>query len=130
NMAMTAPVVMQLAPGANELEVRTLLPQVGSSGWTMSFILPAELKQQDIPKPADKQIQVRRAPAQDFAVYLYSGSNTPEKILEGEKKLGEWLKNRTDLLGLGGYLTAQYDAPFVLPMVKKNEVLIAVKKVH
>lgn len=129
-LAMTAPVVMQLTPGTNELEERSLMPALGSRSWTMAFVLPASLKQKEIPKPADAGIQVRRAPAQDFAVYSYSGNNTPEKILEGEERLGTWLKERKDLRGTGSFLVAQYDAPFVIPFLKKNEVMIAVEKLQ
>lgn len=129
-MAMTAPVVIELAPSANDLEVRSLFPEIGASAWSMSFVLPAALKQGDIPKPEDSRIQTRRAPAQDFAVHQYSGNNTPEKIKEAETKLNAWLRERQDLRSLGGYLVAQYDAPFVIPLVKRNEVMIAVKRMQ
>lgn len=129
-LAMTAPVVMQLAPGANELELRSVLPELGSRSWTMAFVLPSGLKQTEIPKPADSRIQVRRAPAQEFAVYSYSGNNTPEKIREAEERLSSWLKERPDLRGTGSFLVAQYDAPFVIPFLKRNELMIAIERLQ
>ena len=129
-MAMTAPVVMQLTPGKNELEARTLMPEVGARGWTMSFILPAALKQGDIPRPEDSRVKVRKAPEQEYAVYQYGGNNTPAKVAEGERKLHDWLASQKKFRGLGGYLSAQYDAPFVLPLVKRNEVMIAISRVQ
>lgn len=111
-ISMTAPVLQNFSkPGSR----------------TMSFILPSEYSLQSAPKSSDKDIKIIEVKAQDVVVISYSGNNTSEKMRLNEKKLIEWIRKQADLVMVDRPYLAQYDAPFVIPFLKKNELMVVVK---
>jgi SOUL heme-binding protein len=114
-IAMTAPV---------------LLEQVGAQAWSMSFILPEQYSLCTAPKPKDGQISIEEINSYNVAVVTYSGNNDLGKIKLHQEELKQWLKLQNDFRPEGNFITAQYDAPFVIPFLKKNEIHIKVDKVH
>lgn len=105
-----------------------LLQQSSDWHWTMFFILPDEYNLRNAPEPLDPEIQLEEIPSVDVAVHTYSGNNTPERIKLYQDELERWLLARPHLHPEGQYMIAQYDAPFVIPFMKKNEVHIRVSR--
>lgn len=98
--------------------------------WSMAFILPKEYTLQSAPKPKDPQIMIEEVPAHDVAVNSYSGNNTFEKIEIHKKELSNWLGTKPTLHTNGQFYIAQYDAPFVIPFFKKNEIHVKLDMLH
>ena len=98
--------------------------------WSMSFILPSHYTLQTAPTPNDSAIKLIEVAPYDAAIMIYSGNNTLEKIKSHEKDLMKWLKAQPNFERIGNYTMAQYDAPFVIPFMKKNEIHLQVKTLH
>lgn len=90
----------------------------------MAFVVPEKFGNQ-IPEPTNTNLKVKKFDEGLFAVIKYSGfsNKTKEEIMK--KKLFEWLK----LNGYNtesNYMVALYNAPFIPPMFRKNEILVQV----
>ncbi|MEA9357316.1 heme-binding protein [Bacteriovorax sp. PP10] len=101
-----------------------------NGAWTMSFILPKEYTLATAPKPKNPEIMLEEVEPYNAAVVTYSGNNKLSKIEEHKKELGEWVKKQNELAMTGHFFIAQYDAPFVVPHLKRNEVQVKVNTVH
>lgn len=101
-----------------------------STTWTMAFILPSSYDLSSVPAPFDKEIKIELRPSHQVACLRYSGDNSIEKMHQYESILANWFTRHPDFLRDGRISFAQYDAPFVLPYVKRNEVFVKVKRAH
>jgi len=96
-----------------------------SGEWTIGFFLGNDLAPEDVPKPTDKSIQLRTVPARSIAVVRYTGNNTDERRAEARDKLRGWLALHPEYRADTSVYWAQYDAPFVVPFLKRNEAQVA-----
>lgn len=123
-IAMTAP-VSQVAE-SEKIAMTVPVQQTGSSrGWRIAFTLPAKYTLDTVPVPEDPRVRIVEEPARLFAVLRYSGRWTESNY---NASRGELL----DLLSAAGVgvrgepQLARYNAPFVPPFMRRNEVLIEV----
>lgn len=93
----------------------------------MSFVVPKEVVKSGVPKPDNPNIVVAERPAGRFAVYRYNGRWTPKLEEAAREKLAKWAKKQ-GLVTIGGYEKANYDPPFTPPSMRRNEVLVRVRK--
>lgn len=101
-----------------------------SGAWSMSFIMPPQYTLQTAPKPKNPEIVLEEVEPYDAAAVSYAGNNKLDKIQLHKKELANWIETQPGLQTEGHYFIAQYDAPFVLPIMKKNEILIKVNILH
>ena len=94
--------------------------------WTMSFVLPAEYNLTSIPKPLDSSIRIEQVAGYDAAVMRYTGTNSYESMKAHEQKLMAWIGPQNQFEFFGPVYAAQYDAPFVIPFLRRNEVCVKV----
>jgi hypothetical protein len=123
-ISMTAP-VSQTAE-SEKIAMTVPVQQTGSvRGWRIAFTLPKKYSLETAPVPADTRIRVVREPARLFAVLRYSGRWTESN----------YNANRDDLLSIlaadgvkmrGEPQLARYNAPFIPPFMRRNEVLIEI----
>lgn len=118
---MTAPVVT----GPQKIAMTT--PVLTNPDY-MQFVLPFEFRTfDDVPKPEDPSVTVRQVPQRVIAVNRFSGGYSEEgfksKLVDLQKKLAE-----ESLVGDGemDWSFAQYNPPFCLPFLRRNEVWITV----
>lgn len=137
NLAMTAPVMQQQgAPVVTDGETLPMTSPILQSHtdeatWTMSFILPSKVIDfYHAPTPIDPDIKLGIRPAHTVAVVKYSGNNTLEKMKEHERELNLWLAQNKEFQAVGKSAAAQYDAPFTIPFVKRNEIHMEVIRIH
>ena len=107
-IAMTAPVQQSMA-GEKE----------------MAFMMPAEYALEDLPEPEDQRVSFREAPAYTAAVIQFSGWASPEKADEN------WQQLRRFLIAEGIDITGeptlnQYNPPWTLPFMRRNEIIVPV----
>ena len=107
-IAMTAPVQQSMA-GDKE----------------MAFMMPAEYALEDLPQPEDQRVSFREAPAYTAAVIQFSGWASPEKADEN------WQQLRRFLIAEGINITGeptlnQYNPPWTLPFLRRNEIIVPV----
>lgn len=109
NIQMTAPVIQQKI----------------SDEWIIRFVMPDNYTLSTIPKPDNKNIAVLEIPATRYAVIRFSGRNTQENINAHEKLLEKYISdNHLKKNGEPSY--AFYNPPWILPFLRRNEIMIAV----
>lgn len=129
NIPMTSPVLVQQGPLKKEDTVESPRSEKNQSHdplWTMWFILPKKMDLFTAPSPMDPDIHLEERPARTVATVSYSGNNTLKKVKSNKQHLAKWISEQTDFRPNGAFCTAQYDAPFTLPFVKRNEIHVDV----
>lgn len=96
-------------------------------GKRMSFVLPKKIAKADAPKPNDKNVKISVRKAATFAVYKYSGNSKAKDNEEATKKLKAWL-DKSDYKAVGEVIRAGYNPPWTPGPMRRNEVLLEVKK--
>ena len=95
----------------------------GESNTTMAFVMPAKLKNGEVPKPSDGSVRVRELAAGRFAVLRYSGGRNAKKEAESLAGLKAWMeKERLSVLSppVFGY----FDPPWTPAFLRRNEVML------
>jgi hypothetical protein len=112
-IAMTKPVLQAPAEG----------------GWTMAFILPRKYSFSTAPKPLDEGVELEQVPPQTMAILRYSGSVDERRIQRKFRELRGWVQS-IGWRSISEPLAAQYDPPFTIPFLKRNEVLVRAEPLH
>lgn len=124
---MTAPV--QLSASSEEIAMTAPVQRVETEeGWRVAFMLPAKFSMETAPLPTDERINLRPVTGQLMAVVRYSGRWTERNYEKHKTKLLEGVEAAA-VESIGVVESAAYDAPYVLPFLRRNEVMIEVKSV-
>ncbi len=91
----------------------------------MAFVIPAAYSRDELPQPDDERVRFIEAPAYDAAVIRFSGRATDARVDE------HWQRLHDDLLGqqiavLGKPTLNQYNPPWTLPFLRRNETIVPV----
>ena len=108
-MAMTVPVQTSQADGL----VR------------MRFFLPAKISREKAPTPVDDRVRLVTTPGETIAILRYSGSGLDR--IQRQAELTAALA-RSLWRPSGKPYTLNYDAPFTLPFLRRNEAAAAVDR--
>ena len=129
-IAMTAPVTME--PQSQKIAMTApvaLIPMENmeaSRQWRVHFVMPSQYTINTIPKPKNADVKLREIPGKLFAVNSFTGFNTQSRIQAKTDELNVWIGQKS-LKVLGQTQLARYDPPWVLPMFRRNEVMIEVE---
>ena len=129
-LAMTSPVLQEKEIGEKIPMTAPVLQTGQGSQWTMSFMLPKEFVSKKPPTPLDPTISFQKVEARTVAACRYNGNNNQEKMDANRTKLETWLKAHPSYKAVGEIFWAQYDGPFVIPILKTNEALVEVQATH
>jgi hypothetical protein len=125
DIAMTAPVVQQRG---EKIAMTAPVQQVADGeGFRVAFIVPASYTADTVPQPLDPAVQIRSTPARLVAVLRYSGSWSEGNYADHEAELRRQLEAR-GLAADGEPIIARYNAPFMPWPLRRNEVLIPVRR--
>ena len=92
----------------------------------MSFVMPASYTLGSTPKPKDENVRVSEIKNYKVAVIRFNGRLSDSNVNAHQKILENWIeKNGHEVVG--AYKKAGYNAPFTLPVFRRNEVLIPIK---
>jgi len=132
-IAMTAPVIMDSREAKDGEKIDMTAPvKVSTSkanSWKMAFSMPSQYTIETLPKPLSQDVELVEVPIKIYAVIRYSGFfDDEENRQENLKALLKWLEEQTDYQPVGEPQYAGYDPPFTIPFLRRNEVLIEVKK--
>lgn len=94
----------------------------------MAFVVPAKFGN-EIPEPNNPKIHVRKFAEGLFGTVQYSGRSKESKQTKMKEKLGKWILEKGYQME-SDYMKASYDAPFVLPMMRRNEIWARISKVE
>ncbi len=95
---------------------------------TTSFVMPKEFGFHDIPLPNGPYLKPREIKARQVAVIRFSGTINAHVIKDKKTELEEWLKQK-EIAPIGTMELARYNAPFVPPFARRNELIIEVETV-
>ena len=91
----------------------------------MAFMMPAEYALEDLPKPEDQRVSFREVPAYTAAVIQFSGWASAEKADENWQQLRRFLM--AEGIDITGEPTLnQYNPPWTLPFMRRNEIIVPV----
>lgn len=119
-IAMTAPVAV--APVGEASDGGAL---VGATRYRVTFTMPRAFTLDTLPIPDDPRVVLRQEPARRVAALRFSGRWTDELAAAKTRELLVAL-DREGLRPIGPPVYARYDAPWSLPWLRRNEILIAV----
>jgi len=124
DIAMTTPV--QQTPPSEKIDMTAPVQRNETEeGWRVAFMLPSSFTMDTAPTPTNNEISLRLIPKQFMAVIRYSGRWTERNFNRHKEQLLESLEE-SNIKTIGVAESAAYDAPYVLPFLRRNEVMIEV----
>lgn len=114
-VAMTTPVFMTGEAGGTSGPAR------------MNFVVPAEVAAAGAPAPKAEDVVLDSLPARRVAVIRFAGRSIPSLETAKLSELRAWLE-RQNLTATGEPFLAYYDPPWTPGPLRRNEVLVPVKK--
>lgn len=107
-IAMTAPVRMD----------------INDSNSSMSFVMPANYSVENLPKPNNASVEVKKIPEEYVAVIKFGGYASDEDIKIYSEKLKKLLLEN-GILSHGNYRFLGYNPPFQI-IGRRNEIIVSV----
>ena len=126
-IAMTAPVTQERREKIAMTAPVTQTRASDSADWTVRFVMPSKFSLNDLPKPENKDIRLKKLPGQKRATIRFSGVPTDALIAENEQRLRDWLRSK-GLEAAGAATYAYYNSPFTPGFLRRNEVMLAVRE--
>jgi DNA gyrase inhibitor GyrI len=132
SIAMTAPVSQspaseKIAMTAEKIAMTAPVTQIQTDGeWTVRFTMPSGYTLATLPDPKDAKVRLHETPAARFAVIRFSGLARPDDVEARTATLSAWMQRR-DLRPAGPASLAQYNPPWTLWFLRRNEVLIPIE---
>ena len=125
-IGMTAPVTQERE--GERIGMTAPVTQAGSpQGWVVGFVMPARYAADTLPLPRDPRIRIVGVPSRHVAAIRFSGRwNTVRyaenlRVLERELAEAGWVATAEPQ-------SAQYDAPWVPGPMRRNEILLPVRR--
>lgn len=100
---------------------------LGAAQPTMAFTMPAQYTMEELPTPSDGRVTLHDVPARTVAVVTFSGWATRGRVATYQSQLLEALKANA-IATLGDSSLNQYNPPWTLPFLRRNEVMIEIKQ--
>ena len=124
-ISMTAPVQQK----ENQKIAMTAPVQQQSMGksWRMSFVMPSKYRLDSLPVPNNNRVRLKEIMTKKFVVIEFSGTNSNENVTKHENQLMNYIEgNNLKITGSPKY--AFYNAPWTLPFMRRNEVMIEINQ--
>lgn len=110
-VAMTAPVTQQ--------NVR--------DKWHVRFMMPKNYTLQSLPQPKNFDIEIKEVPEKIFAIIRFSGVPTKDSLKMKLQHLEDFMsQNKIEKISEPTY--AFFNPPWTLPLMRRNEIMIEIKK--
>jgi hypothetical protein len=107
-IAMTAPVRMD----------------INDSNSSMSFVMPSNYSVENLPKPNNASVEVKKVPEEYVAVITFAGYASDKEIKSYSEKLQKLLLEN-GILSNGNYRFLGYNPPFQI-LGRRNEIIVSV----
>ena len=128
-IAMTKPVQQANSQAEGEEVAMTAPVQYtrGEDSYRVSFVLPGKYTLETAPVPLDPRVRTVQVPGRMMAVVRYSGRWTQSNFDRYQKQLVTELE-QLGVDAIGSTESAYYNAPFVPPFLRRNEVMVEVDR--
>ncbi len=125
SIAMTAPVAQQ--PTNEKIAMTAPVTQTKEGEtWMVRFTMPSEYTLDALPKPDDPKVQLRALPPERLAVLQFSGLAGSGDVEAKSNELIALTKTH-NLRAIGNVSLAQYNPPWTLWFMRRNEVMVPVE---
>jgi hypothetical protein len=122
SIAMTAPVAQK--PASERIAMTAPVAQTAADGaWVVRFTLPSRYTLTSLPLPNNPQVTLREIAPARFAVIRFSGLANPDSVAANTAQLVTFIKTH-HLHSIGPASLAQYNPPWTLWFLRRNEVMI------
>lgn len=125
-IAMMAPVAQQAVSEKIAMTAPVAQTQSAAGTWVVRFTMPGSWTLQTLPVPNDRKVKLRETEPARFAVLRFSGVARPGVVQKKSTELQAWAKGRK-LRIIGPVSLAQYNPPWTLWFMRRNEVMVEVK---
>jgi len=92
---------------------------------TMSFVMPKSMHAEQVPQPTEPGVTVTSLPAARVAVLRFSGGRSAHNESKALARLTDWMK-KEKLTPAGDPMFGYFDPPWTPPLLRRNEVMIAI----
>lgn len=125
-IGMTAPVTQER--DGERIGMTAPVTQAGSpQGWVVGFVMPARYTADTLPLPRDPRIRIVGVPSRNVAAIRYSGRWSTLRYAENLRLLEREIA-KAGWLAAAEPQSAQYDAPWVPGPMRRNEILLPVRR--
>jgi len=126
SIAMTAPVLERTSSEKIAMTVPVIDTEIDASTRTISFVLPSEYTLETLPLPNNPQVKITQVPPRKVAALTFTWYPTANRVEEKKNELLSLLAK--DGLEVAGEIqVARYNPPLSMPLMLRNEIIIAVK---
>ena len=123
---MTAPVARK--PSSEKIDMTAPVQRIeAADGWKVSFMLPTSYTLETAPIPTDGRVRIAEVPGRLMAVVRYSGRWTERNLLARTDELRAAVA-AAKVDAIGDFESAAYDPPYMLPFMRRNEVMVEVNR--
>lgn len=129
-IAMTAPVMAETAGPNSSQKIAMTAPVISEqdgAAWTYRFVLPKNFTVDTAPRPLNPDISLAEIKQQRVATIRYSGRSNDDSRTRNTELLIKWIDSE-GMTPLSEPRWAGYNAPWTLPWLRRNEVLIDIAK--
>ncbi len=124
-IAMTAPV--SAAPSEKiAMTAPVAATELGEGRLRVTFAMPAGYTLETLPEPEDDRVKLEVEPARDLAALRFSGWAGERAVAAHTQELLAWAKQHGHATD-GVPVLAQYDPPFTMPLMRRNEILLRLR---
>lgn len=116
---MTSPVI-------TSEKIPMTAPVVSDEG-SMSFVMPAGKKADDIPHPLDSRVHIRTLPKREIAVIRFRGYAKKGEVDDAASRLFAGLK-KAGIATKGQVFLMRYNPPWTPGFIRRNEVGIEITR--
>lgn len=120
-VAMTAPVAAQASEKIAMTAPVAATPKDGK--WRVTFTMPASYSMDTLPEPLDPSVRLETTPPRTVAALRFSGRARTADVEAKTQELEAALA-RAGKKTRGAPTLAQYDPPFTMPPMRRNEILV------
>jgi hypothetical protein len=125
SIAMTAPVALR--PAGERIAEAPVAQMADARSWTVQFVMPGGRDLANLPRPDDPRVKLGTIPPTREAVLRFSGWAFAGPVKAKTAQLMALVASH-HLHPEGGVSLAQYDPPWTLPFLRRNEVMIPVAR--
>jgi hypothetical protein len=98
---------------------------INDSASTMSFVMPSSMNEENLPKPNDPDVIIKKTKDEYVAVIRFSGFASDKDLKLYSEKLQNILKEK-NINSYGHYRFLGYNPPFQL-IGRRNEIIVSVE---
>ncbi len=124
---MTAPVTQAAAGGEKIAMTAPVLQSGGDGNWVIRFIMPSGSTLETLPQPNNPKVHLQAIAPARMAVVRFSGLARQDTIAAKTDELQGFVKEQ-NLNTIGSPSLAQYDPPWTLWFLRRNELMIPIAR--